>query len=60
MSKNLFFVGIILAAAGILSPPLALAAGLAYGLLTVHHYRLERKGCRSFCCRLRWFAWDLG
>jgi uncharacterized integral membrane protein (TIGR00698 family) len=48
MSKNLFFVGIILAAAGILSPPLALAAGLAYGLLTVHHYRLEAQRLSKF------------
>ncbi len=48
MSKNLFFVGIILAAAGILSPPLALAAGLAYGLLTVHHYHLEAQRLSKF------------
>src|SRR6201996_5474438 len=48
MSKNLFFVGIILAAAGILSPPLALAAGLAYGLFTVHHYRLDAHRLSKF------------
>jgi hypothetical protein len=29
VTTNLFYLGIILAAAGILSPPLALAAGLA-------------------------------
>src|SRR5271154_6763233 len=48
MSRNFFFVGIILAAAGILSPPLALAAGLAYGLLTVHHYHLEAQRLSKF------------
>ena len=48
MSKNLFFVGIILAAAGILSPPLALAAGLAYGLLTVHQYHLDAHRLAKF------------
>ena len=48
MSKNLFFVGIILAAAGILSPPLALAAGLAYGLFTVHHYHLDAQRLSKF------------
>jgi uncharacterized integral membrane protein (TIGR00698 family) len=48
MSKNLFFVGIILAAAGVLSPPFALAAGLAYGLLTVHHYHLEAQRLSKF------------
>ncbi len=48
MSKNLFYVGIILAAAGILSPPLALAAGLAYGLLTMHHYHVDARRLSKF------------
>ncbi len=48
MAKNLFFVGIILAAAGILSPPLALAAGLAYGMVTVHHYHLDAQRLSKF------------
>jgi uncharacterized integral membrane protein (TIGR00698 family) len=48
MTQNLFFVGIILAAAGILSPPLALAAGLAYGLFTVHHYHLDARRLAKF------------
>ncbi|HEX3469952.1 MAG TPA: putative sulfate exporter family transporter [Silvibacterium sp.] len=48
MTKNLFFVGIILAAAGILSPPLALAAGLAYGLLAVHHYHIDARRLSKF------------
>ena len=48
MVKNLFFVGIILAAAGILSPPFALAAGLAYGLLVVHGYHLDARRLSKF------------
>jgi uncharacterized integral membrane protein (TIGR00698 family) len=48
MTKNLFFVGIILAASGVLSPPLALAAGLAYGLLVVHQYHLEARRLSKF------------
>jgi uncharacterized integral membrane protein (TIGR00698 family) len=48
MAKNLFFVGIILAASGVLSPPLALAAGLAYGLLVVHQYHLEARRLSKF------------
>jgi len=48
MTKNLFFVGIILAAAGILSPPLALAAGLAYGLFAVHHYHIDARRLSKF------------
>jgi uncharacterized integral membrane protein (TIGR00698 family) len=43
MAKNLFFIGIILAASGLLSPPLALVAGLAYGLLLKHPYHLDSK-----------------
>ncbi len=48
MTKNLFFLGIILAASGILSPPLALAAGLAYGLTVAHGYHLEARRLSKF------------
>jgi uncharacterized integral membrane protein (TIGR00698 family) len=48
MSKNLFFIGIILAASGFLSPPLALAAGLAYGLFVVHHYHIDARRLAKF------------
>jgi uncharacterized membrane protein YadS len=40
-SKNLFFLGMILAAAGFLSPPLALIAGIAYGMSLPHPYHLQ-------------------
>jgi len=39
--KNLFFVGMILAASGVLSPPLALLAGIAYGMSVQHPYHLD-------------------
>jgi len=48
MAKNLFFVGIILAASGLLSPPLALGAGLAYGLFLAHPYQLDSKRLAKF------------
>ena len=48
MKKNLFFVGIVLAAAGFLSPPLALAAGLAYGLFVEHGYHIEARQLSKF------------
>lgn len=48
MKKNLFFVGIILAAAGLLSPPLALAAGLAYGLLVEHGFHPDARRLSKF------------
>jgi uncharacterized integral membrane protein (TIGR00698 family) len=41
VSKNLFFVGLILAASGLLSPPLALLTGLIYGLSFVHPYHVD-------------------
>ena len=48
MTKNLFFVGIILAACGLLSPPLALGVGLAYGLFLTHPYHLDSKRLAKF------------
>lgn len=48
MKKNVFFVGIILAASGLLSPPFALAAGLAYGLLVEHPYHLDARHLSKF------------
>jgi len=41
MSRNFFFVGIILAASGLISPPIALAMGLLYGFSFVHPYHAE-------------------
>ena len=48
MINTLFFVGLILAASGLLSPPLALLAGLAYGLSCAHPYRVDAKKLSSF------------
>jgi len=39
--KNLFFIGMIIAASGILSPPVALIAGIAYGMSVQHPYHLD-------------------
>lgn len=52
MSKNLFFLGIILAASGLLSPPLALGAGLVYGLTLAHPYHLDSKRLSKFLLQL--------
>ena len=38
MSRNLFFIGLIVAASGLVSPPLALLSGLAFGLFFVHPF----------------------
>jgi uncharacterized integral membrane protein (TIGR00698 family) len=47
-TKNVFFVGLILAASGLVSPPLALAVGLIYGLSFVHPYHLDAKKLTGF------------
>jgi uncharacterized integral membrane protein (TIGR00698 family) len=43
VSKNIFFIGLILAASGLVSPPLALAGGLVYGFSFVHPFHIEAK-----------------
>jgi len=47
-TKNLFFVGLIVAASGIISPPVALLAGLIYGLSWAHPYHLDAKKLSAF------------
>ena len=48
MAKNLFFVGLILAATGLLSPPVALAIGLVYGLSFAHPFHLDARRLARF------------
>jgi uncharacterized integral membrane protein (TIGR00698 family) len=48
MNKNLFFAGIILAASGFVSPPIALLGGLIYGLALVHPFHVESKNLSKF------------
>ncbi len=47
-TKNLFFVGVIVAASGLVSPPIALLAGLIYGLSFAHPYHLDAKKLSAF------------
>lgn len=48
MNKNVFFLGLIVAASGLISPPLALTAGLVYGLTMSHPYHLDAKKLSKF------------
>lgn len=48
MSKNLFFVGLILAASGFVSPPVALLGGLIYGFTLPHPFHAESKRLSKF------------
>lgn len=43
LSKNIFFLGLILAASGYVSTPLALVGGLIYGLSFEHPFHVESK-----------------
>lgn len=47
-TKNLFFVGVIVAASGLISPPIALLAGLIYGLSFAHPYHIDSKKLSAF------------
>jgi uncharacterized integral membrane protein (TIGR00698 family) len=47
-SKTLFFVGLILCATGVLSPPVALLLGLAYGFSFVHPFYAESRDLSKF------------
>jgi uncharacterized integral membrane protein (TIGR00698 family) len=48
MNKRVFFVGLILAASGLVSPPFALLGGLIYGLVLTHPYHVESKQLAKF------------
>lgn len=48
VNKKVFFVGLILAASGIVSPPFALLGGLIYGLALSHPYHVESKQLSKF------------
>ena len=48
MSVTLFFVGLILAASGLISPPFALLGGLVYGLTLTHPFQRESKQLAKF------------
>ncbi len=48
MVRNLFYIGIILSASGLVSPPFALAAGLLFGLTQVHHFHVESRTLSKF------------
>ncbi len=48
MNKNVFFVSLIIAASGLISPPIALLCGLIYGLSLVHPFHVESKQLAKF------------
>jgi uncharacterized integral membrane protein (TIGR00698 family) len=47
-AKTLFFLGLIVSASGVFSPPVALAAGIIYGLSFAHPYLAESRNLSKF------------
>lgn len=43
MSKNVFFIGLILTSSGLVSPPVSLAIGLVYGFSFLHPFHIEAR-----------------
>ena len=58
--KNLFFVGIIIAASGLVSPPLALLTGLIFGLSFAHPYPPDSKRLSTFLLQVSIVAMGFG
>jgi len=48
VSKSLFFIGLILAASGLASPPVALVGGLIFGFTFAHPFQLESRRLSKF------------
>jgi uncharacterized integral membrane protein (TIGR00698 family) len=52
MAKNIFFLGLIVAASGLISPPVALACGLAYGFTFLHPYHVDSRKLAKFLLQI--------
>ena len=48
MSRNIFFLAVIVAATGLISPPIALLGGLIYGFTFTHPFHVESKRLAKF------------
>ena len=48
MNKSIFFLALILAATGLISPPFALLGGLVYGFAALHPFQVESKRLAKF------------
>jgi uncharacterized integral membrane protein (TIGR00698 family) len=46
--KNIFYIGIIVSASGLIGPPLALVAGLVFGLSGLHPFQAESRNLSKF------------
>ena len=58
--KTLFSVGLILCATGVISPPVALLLGLAYGFSFVHPYHVDSRNLSKFLLQASVVAMGFG
>jgi uncharacterized integral membrane protein (TIGR00698 family) len=58
--KTLFFIGLICAASGFLSPPVALVAGLLFGLTVTHPYQADSSDLARFLLKASVVALGFG
>jgi uncharacterized integral membrane protein (TIGR00698 family) len=59
-TKTLFFLGLICAASGFLSPPVALVLGLAFGLTFIHPYQADSGELAKFLLKASVVALGFG
>ena len=52
MTKNVFFASLIIAASGLVGPPLALALGLLYGFSFAHPYHADSRKLSKFLLQI--------
>jgi uncharacterized membrane protein YadS len=60
MTKNLFFLALIVTASGLVSPPLALLSGLVYGFSFAHPFNAESKQVAKFLLQVSIVALGFG
>jgi len=60
MAKNVFFLGLIVAASGLISPPIALACGLIYGFTFAHPYHVDSRKLSKFLLQISVVALGFG
>ena len=59
-AKTIFFVGLLLAASGVVSPPVALAGGIVFGLFVEHPFREESQSLSKFLLQVSVVALGFG
>jgi uncharacterized integral membrane protein (TIGR00698 family) len=59
-AKTVFFLGLLLAASGLVSPPVALVGGIAFGFAFAHPYRAESSSLAKLLLQLSVIALGFG